>query len=72
MMDMQYTRRKADHDVWYRPAIKPNGFEYYEYVLIFVDDILNISHNKNAHVFVILKTIWFYRGAVPYVMIRLA
>ena len=48
MMDMQYTRRKADHDVWYRPAVKPNGFEYYEYVLIFVDDILNISHDTKA------------------------
>ena len=37
-----------DHAVWYRPAVKPNGFEYYEYVLIFVDDILNISHDTKA------------------------
>ena len=28
-----------------RPATKPDGFEYYEYVLIFVDDILHVSHN---------------------------
>ena len=48
MMDMKYTRYKADHDVWYLPAVKPNGFEYYEYVLIFVDNILNISHNTKA------------------------
>ena len=34
MMDMKYTQCKADHDVWYHPAVKPNGFEYYEYVLI--------------------------------------
>jgi hypothetical protein len=45
MTDMGYTRCKADHDVWMRPAIKPNGFEYYEYVLIFVDDILHLSHD---------------------------
>ena len=48
MMDMKYTRCKADHDVWYRPAVKPNGVEYYEYVLIFVDVIINISHDTNT------------------------
>ena len=48
MVDMEYTRCKADHDLWYRPAVNPNGFEYYEYVLIFFDNILNISHDTNA------------------------
>ena len=48
MMDMKYTRCKADHDVWYCPAVKPNGFEYYEYVLIFVEDILNILQDTNS------------------------
>ena len=33
----------ADSDVWLRPAIKPNGDEYYEYVMTYVDDILAIS-----------------------------
>ena len=33
----------ADPDVWLRPAVKPNGGEYYEYVLMYVDDILSIS-----------------------------
>ena len=28
-----------------RPAIKPNGFEYWEYILCYVDDILCISHD---------------------------
>ena len=36
---------KAEPDVWYRPAIKPNVFEYYEYILCYVDDILCISHD---------------------------
>jgi len=27
-----------------KPAIKPNGFKYYEYVLCYVDDIVVISH----------------------------
>ena len=24
---------KADPDVWYRPVVEPNYFEYYEYIL---------------------------------------
>ena len=27
-----------------RPAVKENGFKYWEYVLCYVDDILAISH----------------------------
>ena len=34
---------RADPDVWYRPATKPDGEEYYEYILVYVDDILIIS-----------------------------
>jgi hypothetical protein len=33
----------ADPDVWLRPAVKENGDEYYEYILIYVDDVLAIS-----------------------------
>ena len=28
-----------------RPAVKPNGFEYYEYLVCYVDDIMSISHD---------------------------
>ena len=39
----------ADPDVWIRPAIKPDGSEYYEYVLCYVDDILAASvHAKDV------------------------
>ena len=34
----------ADPDVWRRLAVKEDGFEYYEYVLCNVDNILAISH----------------------------
>ena len=33
----------ADPDVWLRPAVKDDGEEYYEYVMMYVDDILAIS-----------------------------
>ena len=36
---------KADPDVWMRPAVRSDGSEYYEYVLLYVDDCLVISEN---------------------------
>ena len=33
----------TDPDVWMRPAMKSSGEEYYEYILMYVDDILVIS-----------------------------
>lgn len=34
----------ADPNVWYRETMKPNGFSYYEYILVYVDDVLVLSH----------------------------
>ena len=42
--ELSYVPSKADPDVFMRPAVKPNGFEYYEYVLCYVDNILSIFH----------------------------
>ena len=39
-----YRPTVTDPDVWLRAAVKPSGFEYYEYVLCYVDDVLAISH----------------------------
>ena len=36
---------KAYPDMWYRPAVKPNCFEYYKYILCYVGDILCIYHD---------------------------
>jgi hypothetical protein len=47
LQDMNFTPSLADPDVWMRPSAKPNGEEYYEYILIYVDDILVISHDPN-------------------------
>jgi hypothetical protein len=33
----------ADPDVWMRPALKADGSEYYEYILIYTDDVLVVS-----------------------------
>jgi len=36
---------RADNDVWMRPSTKPNGEKYYEYILVYTDDILCVSTN---------------------------
>jgi hypothetical protein len=46
LKSLGFTSSLADPDVWYRAASKPDGFEYYEYVLAYVDDILVLSHRN--------------------------
>ena len=46
--DLGFTSSLADPDVWMRAAVKPNGDEYYEYLLMYVDDLLAVSINPRA------------------------
>ena len=43
--DIGFIPTRADPDVLRQPAVKPDGFEYYEYILCYVDDLLPISHD---------------------------
>jgi hypothetical protein len=44
LREMEFQMCAAANDVWYCSAIKPDNTEYYEYVLVYTDDILAISH----------------------------
>jgi hypothetical protein len=44
LFDIGYKSTKGDPDVWIRPAVKHDGYEYYEMVLVYVDNIFVISH----------------------------
>ena len=73
LSDMGFQSTIADSDVWLRAAAKGDGEKHYEYVLMYVDDILAISAYtrsiledvqhpfklKNDHV----ETPEFYHGA---------
>ena len=48
MTDLHFTPCQADPDVWMQPAVKPDRTKYYEYVLIYVNDILVISHRAST------------------------
>ena len=43
LRSMEFKPSYADTDVWMRAATKIDGFEYYEYILVYVDDVLVIS-----------------------------
>ena len=43
MRHLNFKSCLADPDVWMRPALKADGSEYYEYVLIYTDDVLVVS-----------------------------
>eukprot|EP00957_Ditylum_brightwellii_P022076 1665497-Ditylum_brightwellii.AAC.1 len=47
MLSLGFQPCKADPDVWMRQAVTPCGFEYWEYVLIYVDDILHIAYDTH-------------------------
>jgi hypothetical protein len=44
--ELGYVPSKGDPDVCLRPAVKPNGAQYYEMLLVYGDDILHITHHK--------------------------
>ena len=44
LYNIGFVPTRADPDVWRQPEVKKDGFEYYEYVLCYVNDILAISH----------------------------
>ena len=48
MTDLHFTPCQADPDVWMQPAVKPDSTKYYEYVVIYVNDILVISHRAST------------------------
>lgn len=54
----------ADPDVWLRMSIKSDGEKYYEYILIYVDDILCISADPNGTMIEISNNIKFKKNKV--------
>ena len=43
MYELGYTHTKADPNIWLQKDVKADGFQYYEMVLCYVDDVLCIS-----------------------------
>ncbi|KAL7528322.1 hypothetical protein ACHAXR_005938, partial [Thalassiosira sp. AJA248-18] len=48
MRHMDFESSLADPDVWFRKAKRKNGEDYYEYVLLYVDDCLVMSERADS------------------------
>lgn len=48
LCDMGYLPSLADQNVWLKAACKPDDFKYYEMILVYVDDILHLSHQPSV------------------------
>ena len=46
LYELGYTPTKADPDIWLPEAVKADGFQYYEMILCYVDDVLCISDDS--------------------------
>jgi Reverse transcriptase (RNA-dependent DNA polymerase) len=55
LTDLGYTSTKADPDVWIRAQVKPDGFGYYEMVLVYVDDTMVLSHEPKQTMRMLLR-----------------
>ena len=42
---MGYRPIHANPYLWLHPSVKPDGFEYYEYILCYIDNMMSISRN---------------------------
>jgi hypothetical protein len=62
--DIGYTSTLADPDVWIRPTTKTNGEHYYEYIFVYVDDILVLSEQPSTTMNIIAKSYHLKDGSV--------
>jgi hypothetical protein len=46
--DIGFVFTTADPDVWIQPAACDDGYEYYRMLLVYVDDVLAISHEPKV------------------------
>ena len=49
IIEMGFVPIVADPDAYQRTTAKPDGFKYHEYILVYVDNVLIISHSPQEH-----------------------
>ena len=45
LKEMGYTPCVADPDVWMKPQVNKEGYSYWSYMLVYVDDCLAVHHD---------------------------
>jgi hypothetical protein len=54
----------ADPDVWLRPAVKPDNSNYYEYIFVYVDDVLVLSLHPDVTMRTLSKSYRLKEGSI--------
>jgi hypothetical protein len=54
----------ADPDVWMKPNTRHDGLKYWEYVLVYVDDVLVLSHDPQSIMDMLAKKYTLKAGSV--------
>ena len=65
LYSMGFQSSLADPDVWFKVECKPDGFAYYAYILVYVDDVLVISHQPDVPMKIITKSFRLKDGFGP-------
>lgn len=53
--DVGFQSSIADPDVYLRAFAKPDGYKYYEYILVYVDAVLIVLHAPEEYLKIILQ-----------------
>jgi hypothetical protein len=64
LTSMGFEPTQADPDAYRRRARKPDGTDYYELLLVYVDDVLACSHDPQAIMDVLQKTYILKKGSL--------
>jgi hypothetical protein len=65
LRELGYRPSESDPDVWLKRAVKPDGFLYYKYMLVYVDDVLHVAHDPKVDMEAINKVYRLKDGAGP-------
>ena len=61
---MGFKSSYADPDAWFKAGVKPNGEEYFSYLLVYVDDLLCIDCNPRQYMDQIEKSFKIKEGSI--------
>ena len=65
MRTLGYSSCKADSDLWYKPVTRQDdGFVYYTYILLYIDDGLAIHHDAESVLYELDKYFQMKKGSI--------
>ena len=60
---MGFESSYGDPDMWFKAAVKPNGEEYYSYLLIYVDDVISVDMEPKKNIDLINEKFTIKKGS---------